>query len=89
MKEIVEKHQNKGLTELVHVDSFLSYIEGEAVLQQMIVTSVDQSVLGGSSTRIELQTKVPYSLIGCDFCVAVQCYDYLLWVNTLLVLIVS
>ena len=48
MKEIVEKHQNKGLTDLVHVDSFLSYIEGEAVLQQMIVTSVDQSVLGGA-----------------------------------------
>ena len=59
MKEIVEKHQNLGLTDLVHIDSFLSYIEGEAVLQQMIVTSVDQSVLGGGSTRTELQTKVP------------------------------
>ena len=59
VKEIVEKHLNKGLTDLVHVDSFLSYIEGEAVLQRMIVTSVDQSVLGGGSTRIELQTKVP------------------------------
>ena len=59
VKEIVEKHLHKGLTDLVHVDSFLSYIEGEAVLQQMIVTSVDQSVLGGGSTRIELQIKVP------------------------------
>ena len=58
MREIVERHLNKGLTDLVHVDSFLSYIEGEAVLQRMIVTSVDQSVLGGDSTRIELQTKL-------------------------------
>ena len=58
MKEIVEKHLNKGLTDLVHVASFLRYIEGEAVLQRMIVTSVDQSVLGGGTTRLELQMKV-------------------------------
>ena len=41
---IVEKYQNKGLSDLVYCETFLEFISEDETLQEMIVTNIDKSL---------------------------------------------
>ena len=43
--EIVEKYRNKGVKDLIHVDSFINYIREEETLQGMIVNNINKALL--------------------------------------------
>ena len=43
--EIVEKYSNKGVKDLIHVDSFINYIREEETLQGMIVDNINKALL--------------------------------------------
>ena len=43
--EIVEKYSNKGVKDLIHVDSFINYIREEETLQEMIVNNINKALL--------------------------------------------
>ena len=43
--EIVEKYRNKGVKDLIHVDSFINFIREEETLQGMIVNNINKALL--------------------------------------------
>ena len=45
VSEVVEKYRNKGVTDLIHVDSFMNYIREEETLQEMIVNNINRSIV--------------------------------------------
>ena len=43
--EIIEKYRNKGVKDLIHVDSFINFIREEETLQGMIVNNINKALL--------------------------------------------
>ena len=43
--EIIEKYRNKGVKDLIHVDSFINFIREEETLQAMIVSNINKALL--------------------------------------------
>ena len=45
VSDIVAKNSNRGLKDLILVESFMNYIKNEKTLEDMIVTNVNQSLV--------------------------------------------
>ena len=45
MREIIEKYKNKGLSDLIYFETFLQFIREDEILQEMIVTNIDKSLM--------------------------------------------